>query len=96
VKRWAGLLALFLLAAIGAVVIAPRFQPSEHEQRFAKIRVGMTVDEVEAIMGGRGFVEFPAPNAARYWICPRRAGRPAVALNVVFDDAARVAETAVK
>jgi hypothetical protein len=26
-KRWAGLLALFLLAAIGAMVIAPCFQP---------------------------------------------------------------------
>jgi hypothetical protein len=95
-KRWAGLLALFLLAAVGTVVLAPRFQPSEFERRHATIRAGMTVDEVEAIMGGRGYVEYPAPNAAQCWICPRRAGRPAVLLTVVFDEEARVVETAVK
>jgi hypothetical protein len=49
VKRWAGLFALFLLAAIGVMVFAPRFQPSELERRHATINLGMTRDEVAKI-----------------------------------------------
>jgi hypothetical protein len=45
-ERWAGLLALFLLAAIGAAAVAPRIGPSELERQHATIRVGMSPEEV--------------------------------------------------
>jgi hypothetical protein len=103
-KRWAGLLALFLLAAIGAVVIAPWFQPSEHEQRFAKIRVGMTKDDVEAIMQKQSGVRLnrfvmPAGHPSKigeawYWRCRLSRWGAGVEFVVKFDNTGRVAATA--
>jgi hypothetical protein len=73
VKRWGALLALFLLAVIGAVVIAPRFQPNGLDRRHARIRVGMTHEEVRAIMDSSD--KQPASGDPRrqtwYWRCPQ-------------------------
>jgi hypothetical protein len=44
-RRWAGLLALFLLATLGALAISARMRPGEWERRHAMIRVGMTPAE---------------------------------------------------
>jgi hypothetical protein len=97
VKRWAGLVALFLVAALGAVVISA---PSELERRHATIRPGMTYREVSKMMGGTG-VDFASPVGSggggwtRHWSCPKRLGRRHVELVVTFDDEGLVTETTV-
>jgi hypothetical protein len=97
-KRWAGLLALFLLAAIGAVMIAPRFQPSDLERRHAKVRPGMTVEEVTSIMHpDRGWPNNIQPGEWTWaWRVPRRVGaRKVRLLEVEFDNRGRVIRTTV-
>lgn len=94
-RRWLGLLGLFLLAAIGTVIVAARLQPGELERRHAVIQVGMTEEEVEAIMGERGTEEEPLsiswfPYAKRtrwtwYWSPPKRIGASDYPLSVTFN-----------
>jgi hypothetical protein len=100
-KRWAGLLALFLLAAISAVVIAPRFAPSELERRHATIRVGMTASEVVKIMDARveplTFLGASNLGSGFTWsyLPPRRFLARDVRLEVDFDTNSRVIRTTV-
>ena len=104
-KHWAGLLLVFVVAAIAAVVIAPRFRPSALERRHATIRVGMTSGEVENIMDQAGVnhekavVSVPKggpPFRGEVWLwpCRRDTLRGEVKVVVVFDQAGRVTETA--
>jgi hypothetical protein len=97
-KRWTGLLGLLLLAAIGAVVIATRLQPSDLERRHATIRVGMTPDAVVKIMdtGGPEPLTYLADSGSGYtwsWLPPRRFVARDLHLEVVFDGNARVIRT---
>jgi hypothetical protein len=91
VKRWAALLALFLVAAIGAVAISTRMQPSDLERRHATIRVGMTYQEVERIMETPPMGGFNADDGEKriWW---RRSGFAArnVDVAVTFDREGRV------
>ena len=97
-KRWAGLLALFLVAAIGAVMISTRFQPSELERQHATIRVGMTGGEVLEILGTP---EPPFLGTSRWvgltwtYLPPRRFLARQVRLEVEFDTDERVIRTMV-
>ena len=98
-KRWAGLLTLLLLAAIGAVAISTRLQPSELERRHATIRVGMTRDEVVELMGTgqadpRRLLQ-PVVFWTWSWLPPRRFMARDVLLQVEFDATGRVARTSV-
>jgi hypothetical protein len=98
-KRWAGLLGLFLLAAIGAVMISVRMQPSDLERRFATIRPGMNPEEVARIMTDAE----PEPPTLYSWrpgftwsyLPPRRLMVRDVRLEVEFDGNARVIRTTV-
>jgi hypothetical protein len=98
-KRWAGLLALFLVAAIGAVVMAPRFRLSSLERRHSTIRVNMKVDEVTMIMddpadeASRSFIE--PKTWSRVWLPPQAAGARGKRLEVEFDDQGHVIRTTV-
>jgi hypothetical protein len=95
VKRWAGLLLVFVAAAIVALVIAARMRPDDLERRHATIRAGMTWDEVETIMGRPG-ERVMCPSPTRVWTPPHRLGRPDVELVVQFDHDLRVTETSVR
>jgi hypothetical protein len=99
-RRWAGLLALFLLATLGALAISARMRPSEWERRHATIRVGMTPEEVAWIMntGGPEPLTFLSERGAGFTLeyrPPKRFLARDVRLEVFFDENARVAGTAV-
>ena len=98
-KRWAGLLALFLVAAIGAVVIAPRFRPTDVERQHATIRVGMNPEEVARIMTGGNpeppTLYFGKPGFTWSWLSPRKFMARGVRLEVDFDANASVTRTTV-
>lgn len=99
-KGWAGLLAFFLLAAIGAVSISTRLQPDEWEVRHATIRIGMTPEEVVSIMntGGLEPQTFLASSGSGFtwsYVPPRRFLTRDVRLEVDFDVNQRVIRTSV-
>lgn len=98
-KRWTGLLLVLGAAAVVALTIAARMRPSELERRHAKIRLGMTVDEVAEIMvSGRqddpGNTTFDPPDG---WIWSWRSNKSflvrEVEVAVTFDDLGRVIRT---
>lgn len=95
-KRWDGLIALFLMAAITALAMSTRFRPSELERRHRMIRVGMTVEEVHRTMGNLepSRLRDPAPRGVTWeYLPPRRFLVSDVRLKVHFDNDARVIRT---
>lgn len=96
-KRWAGVVAILLLVPVGAMILAPSFQPTELERRLTTVRPGMTREEVAGVMNpDKSDVphEFTA-NGYRFWswMCPGSFGRPTKQLFVRFDDDGRVIAT---
>jgi hypothetical protein len=50
-RKWIGLFALLVVVAACVIFLGPRLFPSSREQRFERVDLGMSEEEVLAIMG---------------------------------------------
>jgi hypothetical protein len=99
-KRWATIVAVMVLMTLAAILLSRRIGPSQYEQSFALIQVGMTEEEVLKILGPEGvhadgifLTEDPGtlgnPPAKEWYF--RDKGR-LIHIVVVFDGQSRVKE----